>query len=74
MLGIKTVLSFIEFHTHSERSLLRCIQSMFTKLNNIEDDCKLARNLVPEIKTKRTRKEDEVVPTVDPDVSRLEVD
>ena len=74
MLGIVNILSLRDFYNPAEGSLLRCIRTMFVKLNNIEDLCNLPRTVVPEIKTKRTRREDVVVSSAEKDVPRQEVD
>ena len=63
MLRIATILSHREYHSHAERSLLRCIRMMFLKLSDIEDHCNLKKTFIPEIKTKRTKKEDDVSPS-----------
>ena len=74
MLRIVTILSHREYHSLAEHSLLRCIRLMFNKLSNIEDYCTLKKTFITEIKTKRTKKEDDVAPSQDPKVSTLEVD
>ena len=74
MLRIVTILSHREFHTPAERSFLRCIRMMFLKLSNIEDYCGLKKTFIPEIKTKKSKKEDEVAPSQEPNVPSLNVD
>ena len=47
---------------------------MFSKLSNIEDYCGLKKTFIPEIKTKKSKKEDDVVPSQEPIVSSLNFD
>ena len=68
-----TILSHREYHTPAERSLLRCIRMMFLRLSNIEDLCGLKKMFIPEIKTKKSKKEDDVAPSQEPNVPRLNV-
>ena len=73
MLRIVTVISHRESHTLAERSLLRCIRYMFSKLSETEEFCNLkTRTFIPEIKTKRAKKEEEVDP--EPVLRSLNVD
>ena len=61
LLRIVTILAHREHHTLAERSLLRCIRYIFSKLSEIEESCNLKnRTFIPEIKTKRAKKEEEV--------------
>ena len=73
LLRILTILSHRESHTPAERSLLRCIRFMFSKLSEIEELCNLKTGtFIPEIKTKRAKKEEDVDP--EPVVPSLNVD
>ena len=74
MFRIVTILSHREYHTPAERSLLRCIRMMFLTLSNIEDLCGLKKMFIPEIKTEKSKKEDDVAPSQEPKVPSLNVD
>ena len=74
MLRTVTILSHREYHTLAECSILRCIRMMYSKLSNIEDLCGLKKTFIPEIKTKKSKKEDDVAHSQEPNVPSLNVD